>query len=558
MMRAVRWQTDGRGAASPQGMPRWRQQALTLALLGGFLAIGWQLTALGRDGAVASQLMSAENQIRHALSRPDVVDRDGRMLASDIKVYWLFADPGRIIDVDDAVEKLSRVLSGEDLVGLRTKLRGKSRFEWVKRGLTPKDASQVHHMGLPGFHLIQEPQRVYPAGEMAAHILGHTNVDNQGLAGIEKFIDTAGEVAAPAPEGSDRARLRLTLDLRVQHALHDELIAAKARYSAKALGGLVLNIHSGEVLAMAGLPDYDPNRREQSLVEGRHNRFYYDAYELGSVFKIFAVAQALDQGLARIDDTIDVLTPIRMGRFTLHDRHARTRHMSVEEIFTRSSNTGAARLALMAGGERQKAFFASLGLLEPVTTELGPTARPLLPDPWREVNTMTAAYGHGISVPPFAFAVASAALINGGHRITPRLRPGVADEPGEGERERVISAETSAIMRDLFWKNVETGTGKQANVPGYRVGGKTGTAWKPAKGGYSEEVISSFVAGFPMDDPQYLVLIVIDEPKPEKPGKRTEAGHNAAPTAGALIGRIAPMLGIAPSRAFDEQRQASY
>jgi cell division protein FtsI (penicillin-binding protein 3) len=537
-------------------MPRWRQQALTLALLGGFLAVGWQLTVLGRDGAVSSQLMSAENQIRHALARPDVVDRQGRMLASDIKIYWLFADPGQIIDADEAVEKLSRVLSGEELVGLRTKLRGKSRFEWVKRGLTPKEASKVHRLGLPGFHLIEEPQRVYPAGQTAAHVLGHTNVDNQGLAGIEKFIDGAPDLAEPAQQGSDRARLRVTLDLRVQHALHDELTAAKARYQAKALGGLVLNIHSGEVLAMAGLPDYDPNRREQSLIEGRHNRFYYDAYELGSVFKIFAVALALDQGLARVDDKIDVLTPIRMGRFTLQDRHARSRYLSVAEVFTHSSNTGAARLALAAGSKRQKAFFAKLGLLEPIETELGPTARPLFPDPWREVNTMTAAYGHGISVPPFAFAVAAAALINGGHKITPRLLPGPAGTTGEGER--VVSAETSAIMRDLFWQNVEHGTGKQAKVPGYRVGGKTGTAWKPAKGGYSDDVITSFVAGFPMEDPQYLVLVVIDEPKPERPGKRTEAGHNAAPTAGALIKRIAPMLGIAPSRTFDEQRQASY
>ncbi len=556
-MLAAPWHTSRRAGSARAVLPPWRLKALMLALMGGFIAVGWQLTALGRIGTASSQLMGAESQIRHAMSRPDVVDRHGRMLASDINVYWLFADPAEIIDVDDAVEKLSRVLPAKDLVGLRTKLRSKkSRFEWVKRGLTPKDAARVHHLGLPGFHLIEERQRVYPAGDTAVHVLGHTNVDNQGLAGIEKFIDSMpGAVTQPQGD-ADRPKLRISLDLRVQHALHDELIAAKSRYTPKALGGLVLDVHSGEVLAMGGLPDYDPNRREEALVKARRDRFYYDAYELGSVFKTFTVALALEDGIARVDDQVDVLTPIRMGHFILRDRHARTQYLTVSEVFTHSSNTGAARLALAAGSEKQKAFLAKFGLLEPISTELGPTARPLFPDPWREVNTMTAAYGHGISVPPFAFAVAAAALINGGHKVEPRFLPLKAGESGTGER--ILSAGTSAAMRELFWKNVEKGTGRKAKVPGYRVGGKTGTAWKPAKGGYSKDVITSFVAGFPMDDPQYLVFIVIDEPKPEKKGGRTEAGHNAAPTAGALIRRIAPMLGIAPMRRFDEQRQASY
>ncbi|WP_088343454.1 MULTISPECIES: penicillin-binding protein 2 [Rhodomicrobium] len=535
--------------------PAWRMRALSLALLGAFVAIGVQLTSLGREVAVASRMMSAEQQVRHALSRPDIVDRHGRMLASDIRVYWLFADPTQILDADDTVEKLSRVLSAEDVVGLRTKLRGPGRFEWVKRGLTPKQAADVHDLGLPGLQLIEEPQRVYPGGATAVHILGHTNVDNQGLAGIEKYIDANPSLPEPVDGVAERSRVRLSLDLRIQYALHEEVMFAQQRYQAKAAGGIVLDVKTGEVIAMAGLPDYDPNRREESLTEGRHNRFYYDAYEMGSVFKTFAVANALDSGAARMDDKIDVLTPLRMGRFTLYDRHAKKRYFTVEEIFTHSSNTGAARLALATGTERQKSFFAKLGLMQPMSTELGPTARPLFPERWREVNTMTAAYGHGISVPPFAFAVANAALINGGTRVEPTFLPRSGERaPGE----RVVSPETSAAMRQMFLANVEHGTGEQAKVPGYRVGGKTGTAWKPAKGGYSDEVITSFVAAFPMDDPQYLVLIVIDEPKPEAAGKRNEAGHNAAPTAGAVIKRIAPMLGIAPARTFDESPQASY
>ena len=535
----------------------WRLRLLTLALLASFVAIGWQLTALGRGGAFASRIMVAENQLRHAVSRPDTVDRNGRMLASDIRVYWLFADPGQINGVDETIERLARVLSAEDMVGLRTRLSGQSRFEWVKRGLTPREAAAIHALGLPGLHLLQEPQRVYPAGQTAVHVLGHTNVDNQGLTGIEKYIDATPQIAAGLGSSADRASVQLSIDLRIQHALHEELDQAQKRYQAKALGGIVLDVRSGEVVAMAGLPDYDPNRREESLKAGLHNRFYYDAYELGSVFKTFAVAMALDSGAARADDRIDVLTPLRMGRFTLHDRHAKSRYLTVEEVFTHSSNTGAARLALAAGGERQRAFFEKLGLMEPMQTELGPTARPLFPEKWREVNTMTMAYGHGISVPPFAFAVATAALINGGHKLTPTFLPRKqGDTAARGEQ--VVSAETSTAMRRMFLANVENGTGTQAKVPGYRVGGKTGTAWKPAKGGYSQDVITSFVAAFPMDHPQYLVLIIIDEPKPEQPGKRTEAGHNAAPTAGAVVRRIAPMLGIAPARTFDESRQASY
>ncbi len=536
-------------------IPAWRLRALMLAVLGGFLAIAWQLAILGQR-PVAPRMMIAENQMPHAMSRPDAVDRNGRMLASDIRVYWLFADPSQILGVDETLEKLSKVLSPEDMKGLREKLSSKSRFEWVKRGMTPNEAARVHHLGLPGLYFLEEPQRVYPAGDMAVHILGHTNVDNQGLAGIEKYIDNTPDAAIPSSVPGERPKVRLSVDLRVQHALHEEITAAKERYHAKAVGGVVLNVHSGEVLAMASLPDYDPNRREEALVESRRDRIYYDSYELGSVFKMFTIAMALENGIARIDDKVDVLTPIRMGRFTLYDRHAKTRYETVEGVFVHSSNTGAARLALAAGGEKQRQFLEKVGLMEPVSTELGPTARPLFPEDWREVNTMTAAYGHGISEPPFAFAVAAAALLNGGYKIKPTFLPRPPGESGLGER--VVSAATSADMRRMFLANVERGTGREAKVPGYLVGGKTGTAYKAIKGGYSDKVISSFVAAFPMDEPQYLVMIVIDEPKPEKPGMRTEAGHNAAPTAGLVIKRIAPMLGIAPARTFDERSQPSY
>jgi cell division protein FtsI (penicillin-binding protein 3) len=539
------------------GPPPARLRLLTLGVLACFLAVSWQLFSLGRGVTPGGRIMSAENQIKHAISRPDAVDRNGLVLASDIRVYWLFADPSQIFDVDETMERLSRVLKPADLEGLGEKLRGPGRFVWVKRGLTPREANAVHDLGLPGFHLLQEPQRVYPAGSTAAHILGHTNVDNEGLAGIEKFIDGQPDAVLKAPEFGARARVQLSLDLRLQHAVHEELIAAKDRYQAQAIGAIVLDVVSGEVLAMAGLPDYDPNQREQALQKGLHNRLYYDAYELGSVFKAFTVAMGLDNGIVQLGQQIDVLTPLRIGRFTLRDKYARSRYIPVEDVFTRSSNTGAARIALHAGPAGQKAFYEKLGLLHPFNTELGPSARPLYPEPWKNIHAMTASYGHGLSVPPFAFAVASAALVNGGYRVEPTFRPRTRSE-GRARAVKVLSPDTSAAMRHLFWLNVEKGTGKRAQVEGYRVGGKTGTAWKPAEGGYSRDVITSFVAAFPMDDPQYLVLVVIDDPKSTVEGPQTEAGYNAAPTAGNLIRRIGPMLGIAPARTFDEKVQASY
>ena len=417
----------------------------------------------------------------------------------------------------------------------------------------------MHNLGLPGLHLLQEPQRVYPAGDTAVHVLGHTNVDNQGLAGIEKYIDStpAGRRRRHRPGGS-RPACSSRIDLRIQHALHEELTAAQKRYQAQAIGGIVLDVHTGEVMALAGLPDYDPNRREESLKQGLHNRFYYDAYELGSVFKTFAIAMALDSGVARIDDRIDVLTPLRMGRFTLYDRHAHTRTYTVEEVFTHSSNTGAARLALAAGARTAAGIFRK--------------ARPDGADADRARRDRAAAFpgemarrqhhDHGIWPRHLRAALRLRGGGGGAHQWRTQDHAHFPAAPARvmtaALGEQVVSAETSAAMRHMFLANVEHGTGTQAKVPGYRVGGKTGTAWKPVKGGYSQDVITSFVAAFPMDDPQYLVLIVIDEPKPEQPGKRNEAGHNAAPTAGAIIRRIAPMLGIAPARTFDESRQASY
>ena len=327
------------------------------------------------------------------------------------------------------------------------------------------------------------------------------------------------------------------------------------RYRADAALGLVLNVKNGEVLASISLPGFDPNRRGEVKDENRRNRVVTDVYELGSVFKTFTVAMALDGGVANRYSLYDT-GPLRMGHFLLRDTHAARELMSVEDIFVHSINTGAARVAEAAGMERQQRFLESLGLFEKLETEAGTAPKPRFPAIWRPANAMTIAYGHGIAVPPIIFASAMATIVNGGERIKPTF---LLSDGSAGEKaERAIRVETSALMRDLMRLVVQRGTGHRAAVAGMDVGGKTGTALKAKEGHYTHDVVNSFVAVLPASDPKYLVLVTLDEPKPETPGKLNEAAYNAAPTAGALIKRIAPMLDVLPAPRFDETAATPY
>ncbi len=485
-----------------------------------------------------------------AKSRPDIVDRNGRLLATDIRVYWLAANPKDMPNADEAAEKLSALFPDLGQAALAKKFRDKSsRFEWVKRGLTPNQASAAHALGIPGLTLLTTVQRVYPAGNEAAQILGITDVDNEGRSGIEWYIDQKLAPQLTPASLAKRPIVKLSLDLGVQHALTEELSRAMERYRAAAALGLILDVRNGEVLASASLPDFDPNRREQTKEDDRRNRVVTDDYELGSVFKSLTIAMALDQGVANRYERFDA-SPIKIGHFLLRDPHAGREPMAVEDIFVHSSNTGAARIAMAAGIARQQRFLQSLGLFDKIETEAGTSPRPKFPAVWRPANAITIAYGHGIAVPPILFASAIAAILNGGVRIKPAflLSEGSAGDMGE----RVIQPETSVIMRDLMRLVVERGTGRRAAVPGIGIGGKTGTALKVKKGRYTRDVINSFVAAFPIADPKYLLLVTIDEPKPEAPGKPTEAAYNAAPAAGAIIKRIAPMLDILPAPRVEE------
>ena len=348
---------------------------------------------------------------------------------------------------------------------------------------------------------------------------------------------------------SDRLQkpIELAVDLRVQHALRDELLIAREKYKAVAVAGVLSDVRSGEIVAMVSLPDYDPNNPRQALDPSRINRLTTGVFEMGSTFKAFTVAMALDSGKATLKSTFDARVPLHMGRFDIHDFEAQHRILSVPEIFTYSSNIGAARMALAVGIDGHKAFLKKMGQLDRLRTELPESAEPIVPKRWVNLNTATIAFGHGLSVAPLQAAMGIAALVNGGVLIPPTfLKRSEAEAQSLGKR--VIKPETSGIMRYLMRLNAERGTAAKADVPGYYIGGKTGTADKVVNGRYSSaKVLTDFMAVLPADQPRYLLLIMLDEPHAthETHGFKT-SGWNAVPTGGAVVARIAPLLGIAP------------
>ena len=485
-----------------------------------------------------------------ATARPDILDRNGKILATDVKVPSLFAEPRRLIDVDEAVELLTAVMPDLDTKELRERLGSKRGFAWLKREITPQKQKEVHRLGLPGVGFLRENKRIYPNGREVSHLIGHVNIDNQGIAGIEKYLDSNGLADLHrAGFASDRQQEPLTLavDLRVQHAMREELAAATKKFKAKAGAGVVLDVRTGEVISMVSYPDYDPNNPKEALDPKRINRLTTGVFEMGSTFKAITAAMALDSGKVSLNSSFDARVPLRYGRFAIHDYHAQHRILSVPEIFTYSSNIGAAKMALAVGVEGHKAFLRKIGQLDRLRTELPESALPLVPKRWGELNTVTISFGHGLSVAPLQAMMGFAALMNGGYLIQPTFLKR-SEEEAMAVAKRVLKPRTSVAMRYLMRLNAEVGSGKKADVRGYYVGGKTGTAEKVVNGRYSRtKLLCDFIAVMPSDDPRYLVLILLDEPQPlpETHGYAT-AGWNAAPTAAKVIARIAPMLGVKP------------
>ncbi|MEM7216609.1 MAG: penicillin-binding protein 2 [Pseudomonadota bacterium] len=493
-----------------------------------------------------------EKDITTTASRPDIQDRNGEMLATDIVTSSLFAEPKRIVDADEAVEKLSTVLPELDVKSVYRRLTGNAGFVWLKRELTPAKENEILALGIPGIGFRKETRRFYPKGETASHIVGHVNIDNVGIAGLEKYIDDRGLKELRNLGLSSERELEpvyLSIDLRVQHYVRDELAKAMQRYKAIAAGAIVLNAQTGEVVAMASLPDYDPNRPVDALKEDRLNRISAGLFEMGSTFKTFTTAMALDSGKVSMSDRFDATKALRIGRHTINDFHAKRRVLSLPEVFIYSSNIGTAKMADVVGVEGHRSFLHRVGLLSRMPFELPEVAHPVEPEKWKKIHSVTISYGHGALTTPLQTAVAGAALINGGKLMSPTLFPR-SKSHADRDAQQVISSKTSAHMRDLMRMNVEKGSGRRAEVPGFKVGGKTGTAEKVVDGRYSSDKrFNAFLAAFPIDNPQYVVLAFIDEPKPEEGKQSATAGLNAAPVVGNIIRRSALVLGVQPDYA---------
>jgi len=471
------------------------------------------------------------------MARADIVDRNGILLATSLPTASLFANPHKVSDPASAATRIVEVLPdlSEEVVAAR--LSADKGFVWLRRNLTPTQQFEINRLGIPGLDFEEEERRVYPHGRLAGHIIGFTNVDNAGLAGIEQSMDAAISGA--------KEPLKLSIDIRVQQIVRQELAAQIEKFKAIGGGGIVLDVRTGEVISMVSLPDFDPNAPAQAPDETRFNRITLGVYELGSVFKIFNHAIALETGAASMSKSYDATKPIKISRFRISDYHPENRWLTVPEIFKLSSNIGSAKMALDIGSERQRKYLGHLGLLRRTSIELPEQSMPMIPARWREINTMTISYGHGIAVSPLHLASAVAATVNGGI-----LRPATlirAKTPETGGVQ-VFSAETSDKMRRLLRLVVENGTGRNADAPGYLVGGKTGTAEKQVNGSYKRNaLISSFVGVFPATDPRFVVYIMIDEPKGirESFGYAT-GGWTAAPVVGDVIKRMAPLMGIKP------------
>jgi cell division protein FtsI (penicillin-binding protein 3) len=520
---------------------------IAFAIVYGIIAVRLVMFAAVSDSRVAHRVVSGD---AIATARPDILDRNGEVLATDVRVPSLYAEPRRLIDVDEAVELLTADLPDLDATELRERLSSRRGFVWLKRDITSEQQREIYHQGLPGIGFLNENKRDYPNGAEVSHLLGHVNIDNQGIAGIEKWLDNQGLAALHmAGLATDRLQtpVQLAVDLRVQHALRDELVKARDKFKAIASAGIVLNVRTGEIVAMVSEPDYDPNNPHQALDPTRINRLTTGVYEMGSTFKAFTVAMALDSGKVTLKSSFDAHNPLHYGKFDIHDFEPMQRSLTVPEIFTYSSNIGAARIAMSMGVDAHKAFLRKMGQLDRLRTELPESAEPIVPKRWSELNTITIAFGHGLSVAPLQAVMGIAALMNGGTLIPPTFMKRTEAE-AQALGKRVIKPETSATMRYLMRLNVEKGTASKADVAGYYIGGKTGTADKVVFGRYSKtRVLTDFMAVIPADQPRYVLLIMLDEPKalPETHGFTT-SGWNAVPTGGAVVARIAPLLGIEP------------
>ncbi len=533
---------------------RRRLWLLTGMFLFAYVLIAVQMVSLSVSDPVEPRARATGSPI--LASRADIIDRNGRVLATNIDTFSVYAHPQQIIDKPFAAQRLAEIFPDLEGPKLLERFNGSQKFMWIKGHISPEEKQAVHDIGDPGLLFGPREMRLYPNEAIAAHVLGGATFGEQGthsaevvgVAGVEKSFDEF--LRDPAHSGKP---LQLSLDLTVQAALEDVLYGGMNIMNAKGASAVLMDANTGEIVALSSIPDFDPNKRPQVLTEGAQddsplfNRAIQGMYELGSALKIFTVAQALELNLVNSNTKIDTRGPLRWGRHKIKDFSNYGPSLSTKKVIVKSSNIGTARIAMMIGGKRQKAFLEELGFLThtPIETIEGPTGRPQFPKTWSEISTMTISYGHGISTSPVHLAAAYASVTNGGTLVRPTLIKQTDYQRGP----RVVSEQVSMQVRDMLRAVVTEGTASFGEVPGYAVGGKTGTADKPKPSGgyYDDKVIATFASIFPSHDPKYVLILSLDEPEDRTgPKVRRTAGWTAVPVAAEAIRRVAPLLGVAP------------
>ena len=491
---------------------------------------------LMNDGQEPSASVSEEAVVT---GRADIVDRNGTILATSLPLFSLCVDARKVIDPDEAARKLLSALPDLDPAHLAEDLHSAKRCVVLKRHLTPRQYYAINKMGIAGLEFNPDEGRTYPAGNLTAHVLGYTDVDNKGIAGLEKYLNgRLMEKTEPVVT---------SLDLRLQAVLHSALSESIAEFHALGGAGIIMDSTNGEILALVSLPDFDPAHAGNADDDTKFNRATLGVYEMGSTFKIFNTALALDSGLIKAGDRFDTMHALEVGHKKIHDFHPSNHPLNVAEIFMESSNIGSARMAMKFGGARQRAFLDRLGLMDKLSLELPEVGTPLVPSTsnWGDAATMTVAFGHGISVNAVQLVGAAAGIVNNGLAVQPTLLKTSATPVPQ---ERLVSARTSALMRALMRLVVTHGTAKAADVSGYMVGGKTGTADKLSGRSYSQNArMSSFLGVFPLNAPRYVVFALLDDPKGNaKTHGFATGGWTAAPMVGRVIGQAGLLLGLPP------------
>lgn len=524
------------------GQSKARLFVVVAVFLIGYLAISLRLIDLTMLRQTAAERMAENTDSTAPVTavkalRGTIKDRNGELMATTLSMASVYADATLIENPAAVAAELANLLPDEKQADIAEKLTSKRRFVWIARNITPRQQYAINALGHPGIGFKEESKRIYPHGRLTSHVLGYTDVDGKGIAGIEKQHN------AQLTEGEED--LTLSIDLRIQHLMHRELSAAMKKFSAKAGIGMVMDVNNGEIIAMVSLPDFDPYHVGEASVEQRFNRASLGVYEMGSTFKLFPLAAAFDSGDANFSTVVDATEPIKFGRFRISDYHPEKRPLTVPEIFMHSSNIGSARIAQSLGEDGLKDFYEKLGFFERAPIDLPERGQPLYPKPWRDINTLTASYGHGIAVSPVHLMRAAAALVNGGILIIPHLTPQKNNTP---KGARVVKTDTVQKVRQLLELVVADGTGGKARVEGYAVGGKTGTADKTKGRGYSTNArFSSFLGVYPIHTPRYAVLAILDEPQGIKETYNyATGGWTAAPVVGNVIAQMAPLYQIAP------------